>query len=853
MAPSHGLGCLRITTDATRGGPYLSADGRQIGFWSDRELQLYDSQTGKKVRGLPRAVGLSAYRGELDMQCFAFAPTGNLAVSADHWTKGLDFWDLTMRKRIRHIKTAHSVQGDIRFSGDGTLLVSTPSRFREADDVLQTFDVADEMHLATIPLPQHTSFGLAVNRDGTQLAWWATTEYAVADAEYLVPASTVILWDGRTGKERRRIACGIDAVIAAALSPDGNILAVSDAGAAIQVRDTQNGKLLYTAQGRSEMGRFLAFSPDGKTLAAAAPDGQVQRWNVASGRRLDTPDGPKAVVLSMSFDGDGRLLLCGMIGRTVVAWEGATGTVLTPNQEDRGGVTGLAFAADSHTLYVVDESGGLVRWDVQDRREMSVLTRRPSHEAPADERQFSPDPQYWEFAPSATSVIRQGHNLIPLMHALPGGEEMMRLPDDWAYPGSYSPDGKLVALFDREEKSGTTARLNIWDVRAGRRIAHLESPEIPPDVMWLRFKPDCRSLLLGTWTSTPASETATAEVFLCDFRAGKVRPLYQMKFGAGNPPVFAWLPDGSIFAVGQVAAPVMLCDGATGHLLCHLEAPLGCDRLLFSPDGRTLAGAFTEYAQAYVLGEVPGRVVLWEVATGQIRRQFSGHVGVGNALAMAFSPDGKLLATGSKDTTVILWDVTGTATEPAPVRRSEGGATETLGWFGRKCPASRCGARELVCSPADTVALFRKHLRPEPDDLLDDAGLQRCIAALDDDSYDVREAAAASLLRQGVSAVAPVRLARLAHPSPEARRSQTLLLEALESPSPRPEQIRPLRAVEALERIGTPEARRLLAELAQGRADALLNRSAQAALKRLGSSAALLTTEGAEERRGKKE
>ena len=52
-----------------------------------------------------------------------------------------------------------------------------------------------------------------------------------------------------------------------------------------------------------------------------------------------------------------------------------------------------------------------------------------------------------------------------------------------------------------------------------------------------------------------------------------------------------------------------------------------------------------------------GIVQLWEIVTGKERRAFHGHRGPIEALA--FSPDGKTLASGSADTTILLWDVTG--------------------------------------------------------------------------------------------------------------------------------------------------------------------------------------------------
>src|SRR5262249_8815471 len=105
-------------------------------------------------------------------------------------------------------------------------------------------------------------------------------------------------------------------------------------------------------------------------------------------------------------------------------------------------------------------------------------------------------------------------------------------------------------------------------------------------------------------------------------------------------------PDGKTVASGRTKA-VVLCETTTGKERTRFEQPLAF-AVPFSPDGALLATGH----------RAPDKVILWDPATGQERATLLGHQQ--NVGSVAWSPDGKTLASSSADGAVILWDVEGT-------------------------------------------------------------------------------------------------------------------------------------------------------------------------------------------------
>lgn len=258
---------------------------------------------------------------------------------------------------------------------------------------------------------------------------------------------------------------------------------------------------------------------------------------------------------------------------------------------------------------------------------------------------------------------------------------------------------------------------------------------------------------------------------------------------------------------------VAVWDVATGRAVTMLpsDRPVGAGRAAFAPDGRTLATASKD-----------GTIRLWQTATWQVRAEHRGHRD--RVTALAFAPDGRLY-TGGLDTSVLVWD-------PRPPREAKGTLADAWAALaGADAKAAHRGQGRLLADPAAATAWIAAHVPPAT--APDPARVQALIADLDRDDFTTRERAAAALRDLDPLAAAALRDAVANPPSPESRRQAEALLRDLDRGVIPAGELRALRSVEMLEWQATPEARARLEALAKGAPDARLTRAANAALHRL--------------------
>ena len=211
---------------------------------------------------------------------------------------------------------------------------------------------------------------------------------------------------------------------------------------------------------------------------------------------------------------------------------------------------------------------------------------------------------------------------------------------------AFSPDGKTLATGNDEGK------VRLWDVarRKPRAATFTQRDSVGNEGFPTRevaFSPNGKFL---------AATNMTGWLTLWDVAGHR-----QIRFLNSGGESVAFSPDGKLFATGDEGDAVFLWDinGRGDEPLAYFDPSTTVKGVAFSPDGRTLASASDDSDSNLTPKHA---ALLWDVAgrdpepygQGDPRATLSHSLGV---LSVAFSPDGKTLATGSYDGKVRLWDV----------------------------------------------------------------------------------------------------------------------------------------------------------------------------------------------------
>jgi WD40 repeat protein len=363
----------------------------------------------------------------------------------------------------------------------------------------------------------------------------------------------------------------------------------------------------------------MAFSPDGKRLAAASEDGRVRLWDSATGALTTICRGHTSKVLSVAFRRDGRRLVTGSADGTVRQWDTTTGDEVAAAYDHHVGEVHVAVYSPDGAWVASAGTERTVRvWGAKDRQEVEVLH---GHTGLVWQLVFTADGRRLASMSPSGDIDYGGDGTVRLWE-VGMGLPVLRGHTSYVYPVAYSQDGHWIA------SGGWDGTVRLWEGRTGEACAVLPVGNI---VRVLAFTPDSTWLVTGCDADDRLQVWDVATATRRNRLPGPGRGLVALTVS----------PDGARVAAYTEVGTMKVVEVATGReVFSAQQRPLG-----YSPDGRWLAGT----------AEDTQTLCLWDAQTLELQTRFAGHEGA--ISAVAFSRDGRRLASTGKDRTVRVWEI----------------------------------------------------------------------------------------------------------------------------------------------------------------------------------------------------
>ncbi|MFN8503562.1 AAA family ATPase [Kouleothrix sp.] len=660
----------------------VSPDGRLAAVGTRAStIQLWDLAAGQPV-GLP-LVGHTKF-----VNALAFSADGAWLASGGGDNTVL-LWNVATGQAILSFSGHTAEINGVAFSPDGKLLASASS-----DSTIRLWDTATGQALGQ-PLSGHTGavVGLAFSPSGATLASGSWD-------------GSLRLWDVRDSAGPKPIGAPLkrhaDHVWRIAFSPDGKLLASASSDNTVRLWDATTGRTVGQPLPHTHGVVSVAFSPDGKTLASGTQDGTLRLWDVASERLIhDLPNAHANSINGLAFTPDGRSVVSGSGDGTAQVWDAATGKSrgkpLATTTGHVEAVNSVAFSPDGKWLASASADGTLIVWDAH----TGALAEQRHESAAIRALAFSPDSRLLAMLRDDTSSDGTSAPTILLWNLAAHADQGQPLkpPRGRVTSIAFSPDGALLAAggCDSWRDDGYCERgaVYLWDA-ASRSPAGAPLVGHASLVNGLAFSPDGSTLASGAWdgsimlwdtrTRQPrlapiaaagadvfdiafspkasqhllASASESSGMLLWDTGA---RQAIGQPFGVYGLYInsLAFSPDGATLAAGgsdtsTFSGTITLWDTASRQQRAQLFSSqrLSITTLAYSPDGALLAGGGCGHASNNECDR--GEVRLWSMPQAAASgAPLAGHTGT--VTSIAFSPDGKTLASAGADATIILWDL----------------------------------------------------------------------------------------------------------------------------------------------------------------------------------------------------
>ncbi|MBX9680534.1 MAG: hypothetical protein K2X38_17390 [Gemmataceae bacterium] len=675
----------------------FSRDGKTVFLGStDGVIRTFDAETGNPAGTL---------RGHTnEVKSLTLNPAGNQLASA-----GSDYmvrlWDFDLVMQARDYAGHEGSIWSTAFRNDGKRFVTA-----SADRTLRVWEVGSPTPLHVLKGHKAPATIALFSPDGKRIVsaagdklvkvWDAETGAFARDlsghggtvtALDFAPGGamvasgsvdkTVRLWNPETGDHLRTIDDLGSIVSSIAFSYDGKMLAVGTVDQSIRIVDPATGKTMHRWAGHSLAVSGLAFSPDGKWLASCGADQLLRAWPMATpGGNPVTFQGHSGPISSVAFKQDSLTIASAGADQIVKLWkiDGGQGKEMQNFRGHRDWVASVTFSKDGFYLLTAGVDRQIKIWEITSKE----ATLLPEHTGAVESIAFSPDGSKIASGSSDKTVkLWDSKRGVEIVTIPAHGRDVISL--------SFFPDGKTLY------SSGVDRNIKVWDVETGK-----EAPRSPIQQQnWtglinsaplIQAASDKKKLLVWIpgdqrYTTIGGFDAISgAELFMFNDQGRKVNSLAFALDGAyaatggANGVVRVWnlekkqqlpggdwtffekdlgvadlglTPDGKTIVVTSDKGDVKIADVAKREVKKELKAS----------DSRILACVISPDGKRFVTVDGANMIKLWELETGRELRSWnlaplSPEKGT-YVIAIAFSPDGKHVATANANTTAFVLDL----------------------------------------------------------------------------------------------------------------------------------------------------------------------------------------------------